>query len=253
MPTVKLDVTEGLWYLVGVSDTFVLADANADRDHWLETRKRYLTSSDIYTWRGVDIPKWWSSSRQDIVGEKFEREERLFEPAVETSMKNGNFDEENIQKKFGYAVGAKTENCNKLFGCGKWMGLAASIDGFVFRPETAVADHAELCQDPHALDLIAHELHEKILGSGAWLCEIKKSTSQVWQDRVPDYYIPQLQCQMHILKLPAAVIVAETIKQVGRRKFWDLRAYIVYQDPEWESILDQCNDEFLEIKRSYDE
>jgi len=235
-----------------MSDTFVLADANEDRKHWLKTRQRYLTSSAIFTWRGVDIPRWWSDDREGIVREKFEGEEKVFEDAVVTSMANGSFDEENIQRKFGYAVGAKTENCNKLFGCGRWMGLAASIDGFVRRPGLKVPPFPEMCQDPHQMDQVTALLYDEIGEDEAWLCEIKKSTSSAWQERVPDYYIPQLQCQMHILDLPAAVIVAECIKRVKHRTFWDLRPYVVERDPAWEGILEQCNNEFLEIKRSYD-
>ena len=92
-------------------------------------------------------------------------------------------------------------------------------------------------------------------GDEAILLEIKRSTSVKWQQQVPEYYIPQLQTQMHILDLPAAVIAADTIKRGAEQKwrlFWDMRAYVVLRNPAWASKLDQANEEFGMIKASYE-
>lgn len=243
-----------------MADTVVLADKKVDEKHYFAVRKGYLTSSDMYSWRGVhskSVGRWWSDDRAGIVREKFHGEEKVFGDEAAGSIAHGSYDEENIQRKFGHAIGAITENCNKLFGCSRWPGLAASIDGFVHRPMEPDAPYEEFCQDPFQMDEITRWLYENVKDDEAILCEIKKSVSVTWQKEVPEYYIPQLQCQMYILNLPAAVIVAETIRQMKMdgvwRKFWDLRPYIVHRDPDWEGILQQCNDEFLEVKRSYND
>jgi len=229
-----------------------IADAKTDFDHWLEARKPYLTSSQMFTWRGVNVPDWWSDTRDDIIAQKFAGADQEFEVEAFVSMSHGTFDEMNIMHKFGQAVGAKVEPCNKLFVNDRWPSLAASIDGFVHCPE-ADPDYT-LCQSSDALSELWTEMQGLIEPGQAILCEIKKSLSVKWQTEVPSYYIPQLQTQMHILDLPAAVIVSETIKRGATQKwrfFWDLRAYLVLRNPAWEGKLDQANEEFEEVKKSY--
>jgi len=229
-----------------------IADAKEDFDGWLEARKDYLTSSQMFTWRGVSIPDWWDDTRQSIEDEKFGGRHKIFDHEATVSMAHGTFDEENIMHKFGAAVGARVEPCNKLFVNDRWPHLAASIDGFVYAPK-GTPDYT-LFQAPTILDEVRTDMDNSIEGEQAILCEIKKSTSTKWQTEVPVYYRPQLQTQLHILDLPAAVIVAETIKRGDDQKwrwFWDMRAYLVLRNPVWESKLDQANREFGEMKAKY--
>ncbi len=229
-----------------------IADAKKDFDHWLEARKPYLTSSDMFSWREIGIPEWWSDTRDSIIDTKFGGGDKEFDYETYVSMTHGTFDEVNIMAKFGKASGAKVEPCNKLFVNDRWPSLAASIDGFVYAPKDD-PDHY-LFQAPEMLDELIDNMVQVIKPDTAILCEIKKSTSVKWQIGVPDYYIPQLQTQMHILDLPAAVIVTETIKRGADQKwrlFWDMRAYLVLRNPVWESKLDQANKEFEEAKEMY--
>jgi hypothetical protein len=230
-----------------------IADAKEDFDAWLEARKPYLTSSQMFTWRGVSIPDWWGDTRASIEKEKFGDHEKTFEDEVIVSMAHGTYDEVNIMQKFGKAVGAHVEPCNKLFVNDRWPHLAASIDGFVYVP-TDTPDYT-FFQSSELLDEVHSDMAGLIEGDQALLCEIKKSTSAKWQSEVPAYYRPQLQTQLHILDLPAAVIVAETIKRGDDQKwrmFWDMRAYLVLRNPAWESKLDQANKEFGEMKAKYE-
>jgi hypothetical protein len=230
-----------------------VADAKEDFDHWLEARKPYLTSSDMFTWREVSLPDWWGDNRQSIIDQKFNGADKEFGFESYVSMQHGTFDEVNIMHKFGKAVGAKVEPCNKLFVNDRWEHLAGSIDGFVYLPDKD-PDYS-LFQSETALDEVLGDMQGCIQGHEAILCEIKKSTSVKWRNEVPSYYMPQLQTQMHILDIPAAVIVAETIKRGDEQKwrwFWDMRAYLVLRNPAWESKLDQANEEFGKVKKSYE-
>jgi hypothetical protein len=230
-----------------------IADAKEDFDHWLEARKPYLTSSDMFTWREIGIPDWWGDTRQSIIEQKFEGADKEFGQEAYISMCHGTFDEVNIINKFGKAANAKTEACNKLFVNDRWPHLAASIDGFVYSP-TGEPDYT-LFQDSEALDEVTDDMQVVMEKDEAILLEIKRSTSTKWQTQVPEYYIPQLQTQMHILDLPAAVIVADTIKRGVEQKwrlFWDMRAYLVLRNPAWASKLDQANEEFRTVKESYE-
>jgi len=231
----------------------VVGDAKADFDHWKEARKGYLTSSQMFTWRGVGIPDWWEDTRQTIVDQKFHGADAEFGLEAYVSMCHGTFDEENIMRKFGKAVGSKVEPCNKLFVNDKWPHLAASIDGYVYEP---LADHdLTLVQDGLHLIEIRDDMGTIMSKGEAILCEIKKSTSTKWQTTVPEYYIPQLQTQMHICEIDAAIIVAETVKRGVTQKwrqFWDLRPYLVLRNPAWVSKLDEANKEFKEVKDLYE-
>jgi hypothetical protein len=80
------------------------------------------------------------------------------------------------------------------------------------------------------------------------VCEIKKSTSAGWsQGKVSEWYVPQIQGQMHILDLKQAVIVADTVLRKGPRLYWNLAAIVVDRDPEFEEVMDRMNEEFDEL------
>jgi hypothetical protein len=87
-----------------------LADAKEDFDHWLELRKGYLSSSEVFTWIG-NVPDWWGDRRADVLAGK-QGIEKTFDRETETSIAHGSFDEENIQAKFGHAVGCEVQPHN---------------------------------------------------------------------------------------------------------------------------------------------
>jgi hypothetical protein len=218
-----------------------IADAKEDFDAWLEARKAYLTSSDFYTWIGK-TPKWWSDTRDDVIDVKLGRKEKKFPPEVEVSVEHGSFDEENIMRKFSAEIGADVDPCNALTINDRWPHLAASIDGFVHRPTTeGVFKYA---QDEEDMRSVREDLLD-LLGDTPAVCEIKKSTSAGWsQGKVSEWYLPQVQGQLHILEMDYAVIVAETVLRMGHRLFWNLTADIIERDPAFVKTMDRLNKEF---------
>ena len=229
----------------------VVADQLEDEEHWLAERKNYLTSSAMFTWVG-ETPDWWQDTREDIIEEKFYGREKVFDQETETSIWHGKYDELNIINKFAYGSGLIACQSHALYINDRWPGIAASIDGFVYPGEGK--PQPEASQDRDLMEGIQEYVN--IQCDGHWLLEIKKSTSVKWAKECPDYYMAQLQTQLHVLDLPAAVIVADTIKRGEHQKwrwFWDMRAHIVYREHAWEGILDRCNKEFLKEKKGHGE
>ena len=229
-----------------------LADAKEDFDGWLEMRKNFLSSSEVFTWIG-DVPTWWGDRREDVLAGK-EGVEKVFEPETMTSIVHGTFDEENIQRKFGHAVGCDVTPHNGFFVNDRWPAIGASIDGFGrpwdydgvdITPDDAPEIHPEFSQDrtlfPYLRDYI------DTTGS-RFITEVKKSTSVKWKKEVPEYYICQVQTQLAVLEEDYAIIMAETIHRGETQKwrnFWDMRAYVLERDPRWERQMDKMNKEFL--------
>ena len=240
------------------SDFNLLGDAEADRDAWLAARKKLLTSSDMFTWTG-DYESWWSSTRKDIIDEKFHGARKEFPPNDAVSIHHGSFDEANIIRKTGVALGADVQGVNWLVTNPKWEHLGASIDGFIAHageePDPLFFQDKKMCKA-----LVARL---KSCGEPAVL-EIKKSLSRKWPKAPPNYYADyQCQAQMHILDIPGCIISAETVKDVrmtdentGRayyRRFWNLAAYWLDRDEAFIHTLDQLNDEFGETLHSFEE
>ena len=221
----------------------IIADAKADRQGWLDARRDYLTSSDFYTWLG-DTPKWWSDTKDDIIKSKASGAQKEFPPEVQVSVDHGSFDEEHIQVKFGVEIGAEVEPVNTLAINDRWPHLAASIDGFVGVPDLDIGTF-QFSQDKAAMRRVAKKL-KSVLGPGETaINEVKKSTSVGWsRGKVSDWYIPQIQGQLHILEKDHLVIIAETVLRQGHRMFWNLTANYVQRDPQFESTMDQLNEEF---------
>ena len=221
-----------------------IADAKGDREAWLEARKGYLTSSDFYTWLG-DTPPWWSDTRHDVLENKLSGKGKEFDWETSVSVAHGHADEEHILSKFASDVGAEVEAVNSLTTNERWPGLAASIDGFVHSIDPE-AGKFELCQDKEGARATALRMAE-VIGSGKLLCEIKKSVSAGWsQGKVSEWYIPQIQGQMHILDIEYCVIVADTVYRKGRRSYWNLVPLLVQRDPSFASVMDRLNDEWLD-------
>lgn len=228
-----------------------IADAKEDFDHWLETRTKFLSSSDVFTWREVFTKEtdWWEDRRQDVIDVKMGIEKEFDDETV-TSMLHGTYDEEHIMRKFGSMVDCEVEPENGLYTNDKWPMLSASIDGFG-RPHAPELDpgkdlQPELCQD----GALAQKIHDIIMAEGSdFILEIKKSTSVKWQTKCPDYYWTQVQTQLAILEAPYAIITAECIHK-GRtqkwRMYWDQRAYVIRPEPSWLKVMDQLNQEALD-------
>jgi hypothetical protein len=227
--------------------TFIskVADANEDFDHWKATRRCYLTSSDVFTWREVDIPDWWGDTREDIIHSKLTGEDKVFDPETETSVAHGSFDERNIQAKFAEAVGCAVEPMNALYVNSRWPFLGASIDGFGF-PILNAPTRPEFCQDRRRVPRLRKYIDKQGV---RFITEVKKSTSTKWPTAVPEYYKAQVQTQLAILEMPYAIIMAETVvrgKKQKWRQYWDLCAHVIEADPAWLSVMDEIDIEFAD-------
>lgn len=226
-----------------------IADAKEDREHWLDVRQDYLTSSEFFTWREEFTKEtdWWPDRRKDVLFVKAGGEKTFTDEAV-TSMLHGSEDEENILRKFGKAAGCVVSPQNGLYTNSRWPALAASID---------CIGYAGLGLEPvpefsHDRDLFPY-LHEVIWDwNEPFIIEAKKSTSTKWQTKCPDYYWTQCQAQMHILDIPRNIITAECVKKGDTekwRKYWDQRAYVIDFDHSFAVVMDQLNQEAIDLIR----
>lgn len=228
-----------------------IADAKADREHWLTTRMGYLTSSEIFAWRGEmskATAKWWSDDQESVLAGK-SGAEKEFDVETETSIWHGIQDEESVQAKFGYAVGCDVKPENGLYTNDRFPGIAASIDGFG-RPAGKGTEMHEAASQDRAL---IPYLRDYIDVSGCmFITEIKKSTSSKWQTQVPEYNIPQVKTQLSVLEMPYAIIVADTLKRGDTQKwrwYWDMQAYVIEYDPAWDEVLEREGQKFLTINK----
>lgn len=236
-----------------------IADA-ANREEWLERRKGYLGASQVYGWRGpafADKKNAWyfdDNNREAICAEKFAGFEKEFTQYATVGMAHGRWDEENIARKFEDGIGYKVETANDMFVNDRWPHLAATVDGYVHTDHYVHDVHDvgenQYCQDPEVFPA----LHLRIMGRHTGLLELKKSVSVAWaRSQVPEYYVAQVQTQLHITEMPWAIICAECICSHPKekwRKFWDLRPTLIKPDPNWVAVLDQCNEEFAAAKEA---
>ena len=224
-----------------------------NREEWLEQRKGYLTASAVYGWRGPDFAlkknAWYfgDNNREAILAEKLEGVEKEFPARARVAMAHGSFDEENIIRKFEEGIGFRCEGDNSMFVNDRWPHIAATVDGYI-HPFDPVHDHqgpgVNFCQDPEVFPA----LHLDLLKRETGILEIKKSISVAWsRSEVPEYYLAQVQTQLHVTGLAYAVICAECVATDPKekwRKFWDLRPTLIERDPKWANVLDKCNAEF---------
>ena len=228
-----------------------VADAKEDEEHWLEERMKYLSASDMFSWREIFTKEtsWWPDRRADVIDKKMGIETVFDEESI-VSMSHGSYDEENIIRKFGHAADCEVEAHNGMYVNDRWPMLSCSVDAFG-RPWEAnnlpgLDIHPELCQDPDQFQ----RLHDHIMEQDCdFILETKKSTSVKWQQKCPDYYVTQVQAQLAILEAPYAIIAAECIHKGDTQKwrlYWDFRCYLILPDPAWPAAMDQMNQEALD-------
>lgn len=232
-----------------------LGDAQEDFDAWKKVRRSYLSSSEMFSWLD-DTPNWWSDGPDDVLDGK-RGIEKTFDPETETTIAHGTFDEQNIQAKFGYAVGCNVAPDNGFFVNDRFPGIGASIDGFgspwnynmplLKIPYDEPEVHPELSQDrtlfPHLREYIDYTGEQ-------FITEVKKSLSVKWMKEVPEYYVSQVKTQLSVLEMPYAIIMAETVKKGDTQKwrqFWDFRAYIIERDDAWDRVLEREGKKFLTL------
>ena len=230
-----------------------LGDAQADYDAWKAVRRGYLSSSEIFSWLD-DTPAWWSDGPDEVLQGKVEGYEKEFDSETMTTILHGQYDEQNIQRKFGHAVGCDVQSDNGFYVNSKFPGIGASIDGWG-RPwdydgvditlDDAPEVLADFSQDRELLPYLRTVIDEE---GTRFLTEIKKSLSVKWRSEVPEYYVSQVKTQLAVLEVDYAIIVAETIHKGATQKwrqYWDLRGYVIRRDPAWDRVLVREGEKFL--------
>jgi len=222
-----------------------------DREEWLELRRNYITASAITGWIGPSaLPKkyaWYfeDNTRESILAEKLEGIDKEFDQCPRISINHGAHDEKCIIEKVGEML-ACPEPDNSMFVNDRWPNVSVTVDAFIgFDPITQ--PEVEYCQDPRQVEATLHGL-SRLGKNEKTILEIKKSISVGWaRGEVPPYYINQVRTQLAVLELDFGVIAAECIFKYPRepwRLFWDLRPFIIEQDPAWLTTLDCVNEEF---------
>ena len=185
---------------------------------------------------------------------KVEGNEKTFDEETETTILHGQYDEQNIQRKFGHAVGCDVRSDNGFYVNSKFPGIGASIDGFgrpwdynyFHEPNTECPPvRAAFSQDRALFPQLRVDIDSR---GDTFLTEIKKSLSVKWKTECPEYYITQVKTQLSVMEIDYAIIIAETVHK-GRkqkwRQFWDMRAHIIERDPSWDRLLKIEGENFL--------
>ena len=144
----------------------MIADGNADEQLWLQKRKDLLTASDIFTWRGVDHPKWWSGSRYEILSEKVLDSDRFANAKAETKRRIawGRTAEGLNREVFEIVLGLPVVATHGLYQNKRWPHLGATLDAVITpsQPKPLGPDDHDYVSFP--VEFI--ELQQEIIDSG---------------------------------------------------------------------------------------
>lgn len=229
------------------SSRVVLADQHLDEQAWLDARKGRLTASDLYSWVSVDLPSWWSTTRESIIDEKVHGVERMFgstpkkDADARRKMAWGRALEEPYLYAFADACGLSVRPLHALLGHERWPGLAATLDAVCANVEYEGEFADALFSAPEMVAEALGTVYE--LGTG--IIEMKStaewSFKKTWLEKIPDYYQLQPRLQMCIAEVDWCLVVCGC----GQ----DMTAHAITWQPgereEFEELLDHASAEFL--------
>lgn len=224
--------------------TRVVICDDSSRELWLKERRKKITASEMLVFLDRQ-PDWYSTNKEELLAQKLDGTEPLFDHKAKVRMNHGRLDEANNLAKVGKLLGYPVSEYHQFIGNDRWPYLGATLDALLF-PHMAVEPDLELTmQEGRVLETIDSlgDLDESRL-----LLELKqteahryrKNGKNPWIDFVPDYYIPQVQTQMWLADVERMVLV-------GCLGAADMTAWIVERDPEWEGILDAANSEAFAV------
>jgi len=213
------------------------------KDVWLAERKKLITASDMLVFLGQQ-PDWYSTNRDDLIAQKVDGMEPVFDHKAKVRMKHGRLDEAPNLRKASALLGYPIVDYHYLIGNERWPYLGATLDGILF-PDMHVDPDLELTvQEGRVLETVNSI---GFVGNGPILVEMKQTEAhrygkngKPWIDFIPSYYIPQVQTQMWIADLEACVLV-------GCLGAADMTAWFIERDPEWEAILESANKEAFSV------
>jgi hypothetical protein len=227
----------------------VIVCSAADRALWLEHRRKYITSSDIAVFLGIQ-PSWWSfSSRQSILEEKMGADN--YQPNNNTE--HGIFNEECNRLKTEKLLGMTLPQCQQLVTNEQWPHLAATPDCYAL-PGPLGAPYKLLTSHPVLVDVVREEVASQSRVGG---CQLKSTDSPKavhygkrgfpqggekadWITHAPPYHMPQLQTEMYIMDWDWSILSG----QLGAH---NLVVWFVERDPAWKSIMDEAEKQAAEV------
>jgi hypothetical protein len=227
---------------------------DSDRELWLKERRKKITASEMLVFLDRQ-PDWYSTNKEELLAQKLDGTEPLFDHKAKVRMNHGRLDEANNLAKVGKLLGYPVAEYHQFVGNDRWPYLGATLDGLLF-PHMAVEPDLELTmQEGRVLETIDFigSLGGDLAVGQSWtahdplLVELKQTEAhrygkngKPWIDFVPDYYIPQVQTQMWLADVERMVLV-------GCLGAADMTTWIVKRDPEWEGILDAANSEAFAV------
>jgi hypothetical protein len=219
---------------------------DSDRELWLKERRKKITASDMLVFLGRQ-PDWYSTNKEELLAQKLDGTEPLFDHKAKVRMNHGRLDEANNLAKVGKLLGYPVAEYHQFISNDRWPYLGATLDGLLF-PHMAVEPDLELTmQEGRVLETIDAIITASVATGDPLLVELKQTEAhrygkngKPWIDFVPDYYIPQVQTQLWLADVERMVLV-------GCLGAADMTTWIVKRDPQWEGILDAANSEAFAV------
>jgi hypothetical protein len=222
---------------------------SSDRPLWLQERRKYVTSSDIAAFLGMQ-PSWWSFSNRDtVVADKMGRGSFEANPNTE----HGIFNEECNRLKAEKLLGMVLPPCQKLYRNPKWPHLAATPDCYAL-PGPLAAPRTLLTTRPLLVDLVRSSVAQEATVGG---CQLKSTDAvhavqygkrgykkegepQDWITHPPDYHLPQVQAEMYVMGWSWTLLIA----QLGAH---NMVPWFVRRDPAFEAVMDEAETQAAEL------
>jgi hypothetical protein len=219
---------------------------DSDRELWLKERRKKITASEMLVFLDRQ-PDWYSTNKEELLAQKLDGTEPLFDHKAKVRMNHGRLDEANNLAKVGKLLGYPVAEYHQFIGNDRWPYLGATLDGLLF-PHMAVEPDMDLTmQEGRVLETIDAIITASVATGDPLLVELKQTEAhrygkngKPWIDFVPDYYIPQVQTQLWLADVERMVLV-------GCLGAADMTTWIVKRDPQWEGILDAANSEAFAV------
>jgi hypothetical protein len=215
---------------------------DSDRELWLKERRKKITASEMLVFLDRQ-PDWYSTNKEELLAQKLDGTEPLFDHKAKVRMNHGRLDEANNLAKVGKLLGYPVAEYHQFISNDRWPYLGATLDGLLF-PHMAVEPNLELTlQTGRVLETIEAlgDLDEPVL------VEMKQTEAhrygkngKPWIDFVPDYYIPQIQTQLWLADVRHMVLV-------GCLGAADMTAWLIELDPHWGKTLGAANSEAFTV------
>ncbi|MFA5014299.1 MAG: YqaJ viral recombinase family protein [Actinomycetota bacterium] len=176
--------------------------------NWLKERQKGIGGSDVAAILQLNKYK----TPYDVYLEKISPEPIITEESIK--MKRGKQMEDTIAKMYAEETGATILEVPDIIWSDENPVMFASLDRMIITE----------------------------LGTG--ILEIKNTTSEVakdWEDGIPDYYLPQVQHQLFVTKLPFCVFCYLI-------DGWDLKYYTIYPDPDYIETQNKLLMEFWQFR-----